>query len=49
VPNDTIATIDRMETPVKQVRVRNMRKADLMKGLFDEYVDVEKIIKALST
>lgn len=49
VPDDTITTIDRMETLMKQVRVRNMRKADLMKGMFDEYVDVEKIIKALST
>ena len=47
VPDDTISTIDRMETLMKQVRVRNMRKADLMKSMFDEYVDTEKIISAL--
>jgi BioD-like phosphotransacetylase family protein len=47
VPDDTITTIDRMETLMKQVRVRNMRKADLMKGMFDEHVDLEKIISAL--
>jgi BioD-like phosphotransacetylase family protein len=47
VPDDTIATIDRMETLMRQVRVKNMRKADVMKGMFDECVDTEKIVKAL--
>jgi hypothetical protein len=48
VPDDTIATIDRMETLMKQVRVKNIRKADLMKGMFEEHVDVDKIVKALT-
>jgi BioD-like phosphotransacetylase family protein len=48
VPDDTITTIDRMETLMKQVRVRNMRKVDVMRGMFDEYVDAEKIINAIS-
>jgi BioD-like phosphotransacetylase family protein len=47
VPDDTITTIDRMDTLTKQVRVRNMRKVDVMKGMFDEYVDVEKIIQVI--
>jgi BioD-like phosphotransacetylase family protein len=47
VPDDTITTVDHMETLMKQVRVRNMRKADIMKSMFDEHVDTEKIISAL--
>jgi hypothetical protein len=47
VPDDTISTIDRMDTLMKKVHVRNMRKANLMKGMFDENVDTEKIISAL--
>jgi BioD-like phosphotransacetylase family protein len=47
VPDDTITTIDRMETLMKQVRVRNMRKVDVMKSMFDECVDTETIIKAI--
>lgn len=48
VPDDTITTIDRMDTLRRQVRIRNLRKADVMKGMFDEYVDAEKIVRALA-
>jgi BioD-like phosphotransacetylase family protein len=47
VSDDTISTVDRMETLIRQVRVRNVHKADMIKSMFDEYVDTEKIVKAL--
>ena len=48
VPEDTITTIDRMETLMRRVRVRNAQKVDLMKKMLDEYVDVDKIVKSLT-
>jgi len=47
VPDDTITTIDRMETLLRRVRVRDVQKLDTMKSMLDEYVDTDKIIKAL--
>jgi BioD-like phosphotransacetylase family protein len=47
VPDDTISAIDRMETLMRSVRVKNIRKVDVMKGMFDEHVDTEKILLAL--
>jgi hypothetical protein len=36
-----------METLMRQVRVKNMRKADVMKNMLDEYVDLDRIVRAL--
>ncbi len=47
-PDDTTTLVDRMEKLLRSVRVKNVQKIDLMKNMFDENVDTEKIIKALS-
>lgn len=47
VPDDTISAIDRMEALMRSVRVKNIRKVDVMKGMFDEHVDTDKILLAL--
>jgi uncharacterized protein len=48
LPDDTTTVVDKMETLLRRVRVKNVQKIDLMKNMFDEYVDTEKIIEALS-
>ena len=48
LPDDTTTVVDKMETLLRRVRVKNVQKIDLMKNMFDEYVDTDRIIKALS-
>jgi BioD-like phosphotransacetylase family protein len=48
LPDDTTTVVDRMETLLRRVRVKNVQKIDLMKNMFDEYIDTDKIIEALT-
>ncbi len=45
--DDTTTLVDRMESLLRRIRVKNVQKIDLMKNMFDEHVDTDKIIKAL--
>lgn len=45
--DDTTTVVDRMEQLLRSVRVKNVQKIDLMKNMFDENVDSEKLIKSL--
>lgn len=47
-PEDTMTLIDRMEHLLHRVRMKNHQKVDLMKDMFDENVETDKIIKALT-
>jgi hypothetical protein len=46
--DDTTTLVDRMETLLRRVRVKNVQKIDLMKNMFDENVDTDRIIKSLT-
>jgi BioD-like phosphotransacetylase family protein len=46
--DDTTTLVDRMETLLRRVRVKNVQKIDLMKNMFDENVDTERIVNALT-
>ncbi|WP_424357772.1 phosphotransacetylase family protein [Methanocella sp. MCL-LM] len=46
--DDTTTLVDRMEQLLRTVRVKNVQKIDLMKNMFDENVDTDRILKSLS-
>jgi len=48
VPDDTVTTVDRMSSLLRRVRVKGPEKSGLMKKMFDEYVDADAIISALT-
>lgn len=45
--DDTTTVVDRMEQLLRSVRVKNVQKIDLMKNMFDENVDTDKLINAI--
>ena len=45
--DDTMTIVDRMESLLRHVRVKDREKLELMKRMFEEHVDTDTIFKAL--
>ena len=46
-PEDTMTLVDKMESLLRSVRIKNPRKVELVGAMFDEHVDVESILDAV--
>jgi BioD-like phosphotransacetylase family protein len=46
-PEDTMTLVDKMESLLRSVRIKNPQKIELMKDMFSEHVDVESILGAI--
>ncbi|WP_230743013.1 phosphotransacetylase family protein [Methanooceanicella nereidis] len=46
-PDDTTTVVDKMEQLLRSVRVKNVQKIDLMKNMFDENIDTEKLMTSI--
>jgi BioD-like phosphotransacetylase family protein len=46
-PEDTMTLVDKMESLLRSVRIKNPQKIELMKNMFSEHVDIESIMNAI--